>query len=151
MEIHAGVHDPLVGSGFLDPSALPPVKGSKSEVLFCSKPWHLYSDPSTFDGTDLSPIPLPGNGFMEVVDRFPYLGDIVARDSGDSVAVDARIAAGCKAFGALRGCIFSSSTITNEAKKAVYEAIVLSIVHKLSRCGSLVGALKVGECTIGEA
>ena len=34
-------------------------------------------------------------------------------------AVDARIEAGCKAFGALRSCIFMSSSITTEAKRAV--------------------------------
>ena len=33
MEIHAGTLDPLVHSGLLEPTALPPIKGSKSEVL----------------------------------------------------------------------------------------------------------------------
>ncbi|EOD32468.1 hypothetical protein EMIHUDRAFT_456065 [Emiliania huxleyi CCMP1516] len=70
------------------PQGAAPVGGmpkSKSEVLFCSKPHHLYSDPTSFDGTDLSPIMLPNNGFMEVVDRFisipaipRTLGDIAA-------------------------------------------------------------------------
>ena len=46
----------------------------------------------------------------------------------DEAAVNARIEAGCKAFGALRGCIFSSTSITTEAKRAVYVAIVLSIM-----------------------
>ena len=109
-------------------NALPPIKKSKSEVLFCSKPHHLYSDPTSFDGTDLSPIMLPNNGFMEVVDRFPYLGDIVSRDGDDAAAVDARVESGGKAFGALRACVFASTSISNKAKKAVYEAIVLSTV-----------------------
>ena len=128
MEIHAGVLDPMVHSGLLDFTALPPIKKSKSEVLFCSKPHHLYSDPTSFDGTDLSPILLPNNGFMEVVDRFPYLGDIVSRDGDDAAAVDARVESGGKAFGALRACVFASTSISNKAKKAVYEAIVLSTV-----------------------
>ena len=115
-------------SGLLDFTALPPIKKSKSEVLFCSKPHHLYSDPTSFDGTDLSPILLPNNGFMEVVDRFPYLGDIVSRDGDDTAAVDARVESGGKAFGALRASIFASTSISNKAKKAVYEAIVLSTV-----------------------
>jgi hypothetical protein len=127
MEIHAGILDPLAHAGLLDINALPSTKGSKSEVLFCSKPPHMYSDPATFDGADLSPILLPNNGYMPVVDRFPYLGDVVSRDGGDEAAVDARIESGNKAFGALRGCIFSSSAITTEAKQAVYQAIVLSI------------------------
>ena len=63
---------------------------------------------------------------MEVVDRFPYLGDMVARDGSDTHAVNGRIEAGSKAFGALRGCIFSSTSINRQAKLAVYEAIVLS-------------------------
>jgi hypothetical protein len=99
MEIHAGVLDPMVHSGLLDFDALEPIKGSKSEVLFCCKPLHLYSNPSTFDGADLSPILLPNHGFMLVVDRFPYLGDVIARDSSDTLAVDARVESGCKAFG----------------------------------------------------
>ncbi len=37
-----------------------------------------YSDPSTFDGADLSDIQLPAGRCMPVVDVFPYLGDIVA-------------------------------------------------------------------------
>ena len=126
-KIHAGVLDPMVHSGLLQPGALPPEKCSKSEVLFCSKPLHLYSDPTTFDGADLSPIMLPNNGYMPVVDCFPYLGDVVSRDGSDEAAVDARVESGSKAFGALRGCIFSSSAITAEAKRAVYEAVVLSI------------------------
>ena len=65
---------------------------------------------------------------MEVVDRFPYLGDIVSRDGDDAAAVDARVESGGKAFGALRACVFASTSISNKAKKAVYEAIVLSTV-----------------------
>ena len=127
MEIHAGTLDPMVHSGLLEMEAMSPIKGSKSEVLFCSKPLHMYADPTTLDGTDLSPILLPNHGYMPVVDRFPYLGDFISRDGSDEVAVDARIESGCKAFGALRGCIFSSTAITTEAKRAVYRAIVLSI------------------------
>ena len=103
MEIHAGIlnSDPMIASGLLDPLALEPVKDSKTEVLFCSKPWHMYSDPSTFDGTDLSPIITPHNGFLPVVDKFPYLGDMIARDGSDDCAVDAHIESGCRAFGGI--------------------------------------------------
>ena len=124
---HSGTLDPMVHSGLLEGDALPVIKGSKSEVLFCAKPLHMYMDPASLDDTDLSPILLPNHGYMPVVDRFPYLGDYISRDGSDEVAVDARIESGSKAFGALRTCIFSSSAITNEAKRAVYTAIVLSI------------------------
>ena len=137
MEIHAGILDPMVHTGLLDDEAIEPLKGSKSEVLFCSKPEHMYSDPVTLDGTDLSPILLPNFGFMPVVDRFPYLGDVISRDGGDEVAVDARIESGCKAIGALRGCIFTSTAISATAKKAVYEAVVLSIALYGSETWSL--------------
>eukprot|EP00966_Prymnesium_polylepis_P082794 1917353-Prymnesium_polylepis.1 len=76
MEIHAGILNPMVHAGLLDVDALQPTKGFKSEVLVCSKPLHLYSDPTTLDGNDLSPILLPNSGYMPVVDRFPYLGDV---------------------------------------------------------------------------
>ena len=106
---------------------LEPVKGSKSEVLFCSKPRHMYSNPLTFDGADLSPILLPDYGFMPIVTSFPYLGDIITRHGGDNGAVDARIVSGSKAFGALRGCLFASNSVTRAARRVVYEAVVLSI------------------------
>ena len=73
MEIHAGTLDPMVHTGLLDFDALEPLKGSKSEVLFCCKPLHLYSDPTTFDGVDLSDVLIPGGRFMAIVDRFKYL------------------------------------------------------------------------------
>ena len=43
MEIHAGTLDPLIHAGLLGFDTFKPIKGSKSEVLFCSKPPHMYS------------------------------------------------------------------------------------------------------------
>ena len=117
LDVHAGILDPLVHSGLLKMAVLDPVKGSKSEVLLGSKPRHMYSNPDTFDGADLSPILLPNLGFMPIVKKFPYLGDVVSRHGGDSDAVDARIEAGSRAFGALRGCLFSSTAVTHEATR----------------------------------
>jgi hypothetical protein len=31
--------------------------------------------------------------------HIPYRGDVIARDSSDTLAVDARVESGCKAFG----------------------------------------------------
>ena len=112
-------------------------KVSKSEILFCPKPLHLYSDPRTFDGVDLSDVLLPGGLSMPVVDRFSYLGDIIARDGGDALAVDARVQSASKAFGALRGCVFSSTSVSRAAKCAAYESLVLSIALYGSECWCL--------------
>ena len=112
MEVHAGVGG----------------KASKSEILFCPAPPHVYSDSATFDGADLSDVQLPAGRSMPIVTKFPYLGDFVAADGTDTLAVEARITAAGKAFGALRKCLFSSSTITRAAKTAVYEALILSIL-----------------------
>uniref|UniRef100_A0A7S0LG95 Reverse transcriptase domain-containing protein n=1 Tax=Coccolithus braarudii TaxID=221442 RepID=A0A7S0LG95_9EUKA len=118
MEVHEGVLD----------EAGKVAKESKSEVLFCSAPLHMYADAGTFDGADLSQVLLPNRRCMRIVTEFPYLGDIVARDGGDGTAVDRRISAASKAFGALRKCIFASSSVNAGAKRAVYESIVLSIL-----------------------
>ena len=80
---------------------------------------------------------LPASAFMPVVGQFPYLGDIIARDSGDALAVTSRIRAASQAFGALRGCLFSSTFVTSAAKRAVYESLVLSVLLYGSECWSL--------------
>ena len=71
---------------------------------------------------------LPRRGFMPIVPEFPYLGDMVARDGSDGCAVDKRITKAGKAFGALRKCVFSTSSVSHMAKRAVYESIILSIL-----------------------
>ena len=118
MEIHAGVYAP-------DGSV---AKESKSEVLFCSARRHMYADPTTFDGADLSDVPLPGGRFMNIVAKFRYLGRFMTRDGSDAVNVDSRIEAAGKAFGALRGCLFSSTHINMMAKRVAYEVLILAIL-----------------------
>ena len=113
MEVHAGV---------LDTSGPVPevTKESKTEVLFASAPLHTYTDASTFDGANLSHVLLPGDRYLPIVEQFPYLGDIVSRDGGDAAAVNSRINAAGKAFGALRKCIFATTSVSLPAKRAVY-------------------------------
>ena len=118
MEVHEGILD---SNGAVE-------KESKSEIVFCSAPLHTYTDASTFDGVDLSHVLLPRSRFMPIVTEFPYLGDMVARDGSDGCAVDTRISKAGKAFGALRKCVFSTSSVKLEAKRAVYESIILSIL-----------------------
>ena len=59
MEVHAGK----------------PGKNSKSEILFCPAPPHVYADAAKYDGADLSDVQLPGGLTMPVVFFFKYLGD----------------------------------------------------------------------------
>ena len=96
--------------------------------MFCPAPVHTYTDAATFDGADLSDVQLPGGRSMHFVQRFCYLGDIVASDCGDAHAVDARIESAGKAFGALRKCVFACTYVSPAAKVAAYEALVLSIL-----------------------
>ena len=65
---------------------------------------------------------------MPCVSKFPYLGSYVAWNCGDKYDIDARISAAGKAFGALRGCLFTSTEISPAAKRAVYEGIIVSIL-----------------------
>ena len=107
--------------------ALGSAKGSKPEVLFCAAPPRCYSNPATFDGADLSDIQLPDGRSMPVVDKFCYLGSWITRYCGNALDVDSRLESAGKAFGALRQCIFRSTSMSFEAKCAVYERIVFSI------------------------
>lgn len=43
-------------------------------------------------------------------------------------AVGARVEAAAKAFGALRRCLFASSSVSPAAKAAAYEGVVLAIL-----------------------
>ena len=118
MEVHAGIYAP-------DGSV---AKKSKSEVLFCSARPHMYANPTTFDGADLSDVLIPGGRFMQIVAEFKYLGRYVSRSGSDAVDADSRIEAAGKAFGALRSCVFSSTHINMRAKRAVYEVLILALL-----------------------
>ena len=112
------------------PPPLQPPKAttSKTELLFCAAPLHTYSNPATFDGADLSALLLPGRRYMPVVSKFCYLGDMLSRSCDDTFAVSARVESAGKAFGALRKCVFASSSVSAAAKAAAYEGIVLAIL-----------------------
>ena len=101
---------------------------SKSEILFVAKARILYTEPDTFDGTDLTKVVLPDGSYMPVVELFKYLGSILSRDCRDDLDVEARIEAASAAFGALRQCLFSSANICLDAKKIVYIGLILSIL-----------------------
>ena len=103
-------------------------KKSKSEVLFCPKPLHMYDNPDTFDGTDLSDISLGEHCYIPIVDESCYLGSIVSSDCTDEADVDNRIEKAGAAFGALRKPLFSSTSVTYKAKRMVYVGLILAIL-----------------------
>ena len=142
MEVHAGELGPTPPP---PPSPLPPpppssppppppppqppkLTKSKTEVLFVAAPPHTYTNPSTYDGADLTCVLLPGRHFVPIVFKFGYLGDMLALDGGDACAVAARVEAAGRAFGALRRCLFASSSVSPAAKAAAYEGVVLAIL-----------------------
>ena len=53
---------------------------------------------------------------------------MLALDGGDACAVAARVEAAGRAFGALRRCLFASSSVSPAAKAAAYEGVVLAIL-----------------------
>ena len=110
---------------------------SKSVVLFAAKPMHLYANPETFDGQDLSNIELGNGTFMPVVAEFPYLGSFLTRDCKDDRDVINRIEAAGAAFGALRQSVFSSPYVSFPTKKIVYLALIITILLYGSESWSL--------------
>lgn len=117
-------------------------KESKTEILFCAARLCVYSDPTTFDGADLSNVQLPGRRFMPVVAKFKYLGSYASHFGNDVIDVDSRIASAGKAFGALRGCVFASTHINTKAKSAVYQALILNILLYGAESWSVTAAMR---------
>ena len=101
---------------------------SKTEILFVAAPEKMYKNISTYDNCDLSDINLGNGVFLPIVDHFKYLGSLLSTDCRDSADVESRIKTAGNAFGALRKSIFASTEISLEAKKFVYEGLVLPIL-----------------------
>ena len=112
-------------------------KKSKTEVLFAAARPLAYEDPETYDNCDMSNIDLGNGTFFPVVSFFQYLGSILSRDCKDDLDVVTRIDLAAAAFGSLRDCLFSSTRICLEAKKIVFEALILTILLYGSECWSL--------------
>ena len=71
---------------------------------------------------------LPNGRFIPVISEFRYLGSYITRDGTDTKDVRARINSAARAFGALSiKCIFQSRHVKRDAKRAVYERLILSI------------------------
>ena len=105
-----------------------PNKPSKTEVLFVSKPPKCYLDPTTFDGVDLSDITLGEHTYFPIVTKFCYLGSYITRDCKDIEDVNNRLKKAGNAFGSLRKPLFSSRSISDSAKSAAYQKLILKIL-----------------------
>ena len=97
-------------------------KCSKSEILFVAAPNRVYADPVSFDNTNLSNVSIDDVTHIPIVDRFCYLGSVLTRDCKDTSDVETRIKTASHAFGALRNCLFASTSISFNAKKKLYKA-----------------------------
>jgi hypothetical protein len=89
-----------------------------------------YSDYRTLDGEDLSDVDVGDRKSIHVESSAKYLGSVLHSNGKDDADVAARVkkkkATG--AFASLRHCLFSRKDVTNEAKVAVYNSLVLSIL-----------------------
>ena len=84
---------------------------------------------------------MPDGRSWPVVDWFRYLGTNIVRHCGDTLDVRSRIESAGKAFGALRKFVFGSVSVTNAAKRAAYERLVLAIGLFGCECWCLTEAL----------
>ena len=77
--------------------------------------------------TDTGPV-LVGDGSLEIVDSFVYLGAVITRDAEVTEEVNCRISKASRAFGSLRKPVFQNSKLSLATKKTVYRAVVMSVL-----------------------
>ena len=73
----------------------------------------------------LSPIPV-GDGFIDAVEDFQYLGSCISSDGELVKEVSGRLAKAARMFGCLRSSIFVNGSLFIAIKRCVYTAIVVS-------------------------
>ena len=109
-----------------------------------------------FSEDDVSPVVVEG-GEIEMVSSFTYLSSKLSSDGEITTEVSCRIANASKAFGCLRVPIFLNRTLSVNTKRAVYKAIVISIllygvetwalkapdVRRLTLCMDNIGCVQV--------
>ena len=66
-----------------------------------------------------------GDGLIEWVNLFPYLGSVIEDKRSIDTAVDRRIANASRAFGALHQSVFDNCYLSIKPKRCVYQACVL--------------------------
>ena len=76
-------------------------------------------------GSLLSPIPV-GDGFIDVVEDFQYLGSCISSDGVLDMELSGHLAKAAKMFGCLHSSIFVNGSLSIAIKRCVYTAIVVS-------------------------
>jgi hypothetical protein len=97
-------------------------------LLYHEAPKSSYRNYSTLDGEDLSDIDVGDGKSIHVESSAKYLGSLLHSNGKDDADVTARVKKATGAFASLRHCLFSRKDVTNEAKVAVYNSLVLSIL-----------------------
>ena len=103
-------------------------KKSKTELLFVAKSNNSYTEPSKRNDTNLSHIILEEGRFIPVVNKLYYLGSIINHNLRESEDVDNRTKKASQAFGSLQRGVFTSKSTSFNVKKAVYTALILSVL-----------------------
>ena len=94
----------------------------------------MIGDPEVFDRggaegpANLEPIDLGEGRFVPIVEVFPYLGSMIARDATSMEDVQTRVRKASNAFGMLRQCIFASPHVSPLAKRLVYSTYILGVL-----------------------
>ena len=86
----------------------------------------LVVGPTFGEGGDF-PVVVKG-GEMDMVRDFTYLGSKLSSDGEITAESSCRIAKASKAFGCLRVLIYLNRTLSINTKRAVYKAVVISIL-----------------------
>ena len=107
---------------------LPGQKKSKSVLLYHEAPKASYRNYSTLDGEDFSDIDVGDGKSIHVESPAKYLGSLLHSHGKDDADVTARVKKATGAFASLKHCLFKRKDVTNEAKVAVYNSLVLSIL-----------------------
>jgi hypothetical protein len=96
-------------------------KKSKTECLLCPAPPTAYTDPNTYDRSDLSDIDMGnGNGkSIQVVYRCPSLGTITSGDSSCDHEVSRRILLGNTSMEKMNKKVYGSKYVPRSTQVAI--------------------------------
>ena len=76
----------------------------------------------------MSNIELGNDKFLPIVDVFCYIGSMLSHDCSDAEDVQRRIKKASSAFGTVRAEVFANKNVNFEAKKMIYEGLIIPIL-----------------------